>query len=302
MNKTIVYHVHGDEKFFLQARLSILTLLHHLIKNNRFDYQIAVYTDKIEQIPKHSFIQVIETPKATLNEWAGEFDFVHRIKIKVIEDALIRFKTPTLHVDCDTRWHGLPDEDFAHLLLSDAQRPCFIMHAKESPVSKTSHASFLRFFQRNPDFLASWGLKTEAPWFMYNAGAIGLPQSGVATIRDVLKLSDTLFTKVHGKWLAEQVAFSMIAQSKSTILEMTPVLEHYWPYSRAVPGVIAPFLKGISHLSIEEQAAVCFDINWNVLALTQSSVDNSSWLKKAYVRFKKSIAKRRLDMRVFLSK
>jgi hypothetical protein len=137
---------------------------------------------------------------------------------------------------------------------------------------------------------------------MYNAGAIGLPQSGVATIRDVLKLSDTLFTKVHGKWLAEQVAFSMIAQSKSTILEMTPVLEHYWPYSRAVPGVIAPFLKGISHLSIEEQAAVCFDINWNVLALTQSSVDNASWLKKAYVRFKKSIAKRRLDMRVFLSK
>lgn len=297
---TIVYHFHGGEKYALQARLSILTLLQQLLADKREDYQIVVYADDVSRVPVHPLVQTVLTSSEQFKEWSGTFDFVHRIKIKVIEDALLRFQTAMIHVDCDTRWYGLPDQDFAFLNgQSHGELPSFIMHVNEGEITKQFHPHCLSYFSKNKSWLQARALKTTGPWSMWNAGVIGLSAQGLAIIKKILSVSDELFLKVHDKHLAEQAAFSMVAQSNTSLKPMTDVLEHYWPYSHGAPLVIQRFFSALPlNISVENEALATLAMDWNVTELRDLAIDRTPKWKRFFLRLKRSLNKRRLSFKV----
>src|SRR5438067_964247 len=115
MPKTIVYLVHGADKFYAQARLSILTLLDLLLKRARDDYRVVVYCDRPTRLPRHPFIHPVPLSAARLADWRGPIGYVHRVKIEALRDLAARAPDPFVYVDSDTRWLRLPDAEFESL-------------------------------------------------------------------------------------------------------------------------------------------------------------------------------------------
>lgn len=301
MSKNIVYLVHGGNKFYDQARLSILTLLDPLFKQGREDYQIVVYCDKPHLLPQHEFVRSRPVTPEQLQRWRGPLDFVHRIKLEMLRDAASRFQDPFIFVDCDTRWLRLPDAEFEALSAPAAagQKPAFFMHMNDGEISATFYPHYFRHLNRHAAMqLAPWHIKP-GPWQMWNSGVIGVAPSIAGTFfDDALAISDLLHLYLRPRIFTEQCAFALLAATRFDVRPFDHCLHHYWDYSFEAPTYLDSIFAGLDPaLSLEQQADYCGRFKWDESKLRAIRSLRSTRFRRWIAKVRNSLNKRRIDVK-----
>jgi hypothetical protein len=296
----IIYLSHGGKKYYDQARFSVLTLLHLLVKAQRTDVRIVVYTDDPSSVPAHALIDCMPLTKAQLRAYRGPLDYVHRIKLKVLEHAARHFGTALLYVDCDTRWLALPDDILALLQRGEGA----VMHIEEGQIGAAFFPHYAAALARYRTQLHALGVaQVPTDLMMWNAGAIGAPAGAESFFAKVVAVNDFLLERVKPRNWAEQLAVSLVAMDAFKLHALGAPLHHYWNYSYEAPLYLAElFAKMGTGLSTEREAEYCAGVAWDEARLKALQAAPEHKRKRRRNKWRGSIAKRKVDLRVLIAR
>lgn len=167
-----------------------------------------------------------------IKEMRGHIDFVHRIKICVIEEAFLSTDGNLFYIDGDTFFI----RDCAPLFTAVSDTVSF-MHTSEyafdtlSDLPLPSGEPFhlvKQYLQRNQFIMADGSRSTfSSTLSSWNAGAILLHRSHRIWLPDIFKITDQLYAASRNH-ASEQYAFSLILQTRSELRHCHYYVFHYW--------------------------------------------------------------------------
>lgn len=236
---TVLYLVHGADKYHVQARYSLLTLLHRLALAGRRDLAIRVFTDRPEALPAHPLVHPERLSPGFLRQAAGPHGYVHRIKLVVLRQAAAEAEGPLLYVDCDTRWRTFPAEALAEL----GSAKIAFMHRFEGLITAQRDPEYHRLLS-NPDLRSRLGLPSDG-WAMWNAGTVGVPVGQAGVFEHALAIADALLPQTGRPLFVEQLALSLALTQRFSLEPFDDVLDHYWPYSAELPVLLERFFASL---------------------------------------------------------
>jgi len=226
----IIYQAYGNVAILTEVVLSILSI--------QSDAQVVIYTDQIDWFKAYPWINALFVPvdQQLLADWAGPIQFVHRVKIKILEDAAKRFEGRLLYLDSDTLLTFPTDDLFKKIGENQV-----LMHQNEGSLS----GSPLKLNRRIGKFLLGkiWTInadKIEIPLQteMYNAGVIGITTKNAQQVLPlVLALTDTLYD-AWPKHIMEQLAFSYYL-GQIGVFDTSKEVIHYWKLKQLRPQLIS---------------------------------------------------------------
>lgn len=202
---------------------------------------------------------VLLTPEK-IKRMRGEIDFLHRIKIAVIEEAFSISDGVMLYADSDTffvadpaalSWLVSPDTAFMHLL----EYPF-----EEEVEDKTeTYRNFYKLIKQN-SFTLSNGkqIEIDSSHCSWNAGVMFLHPTHAGLIPDVYALTNQFYLG-SGSHASEQYAFSVVMQENAELSACDSVIYHYW--YRVKKQIVDQLLLEV------------ITKNWGVLALSKKIAD-----------------------------
>lgn len=222
MRNYLIYQAYGSPDILNEALLSILSYL-----RQPAEATILVYTDQ----PAHFRAVLGEAPEVTYiviepaqwRAWRGEIDFVHRVKIKVLQHAAAHYAGQLLYVDTDTVFTQLVAPIFAALARGER-----FMHVGEGRLGDGNplNRKINRALQASGAALAGGPIGPETQ--MYNAGVLGFRSpADVPRLAEVLALTEELY-RLYPKHVMEQLAFSVVWARSGPVREAAPWVYHYW--------------------------------------------------------------------------
>ncbi len=243
----IVYLAHGSQAVLDQVVFSILSYLHVLDEFPR-DTRILVYCDRPELFSKLlsdlSFLKCEKLESDQIRSYRGTADFVHRVKIKVLQEVLRTHSGNMIFVDADTAFLRSPAPLFEYI-----NRGLFVMHVRER---QSRH--FMRFLQSLDSLVATADLPNAngrpalrpSSVVMWNAGVIGLSAEKRPILNAVLTMTDTILPLVPKKpktirSVCEQFAFSYVFQVEGVVLPADQYIYHYWDFKEEFGTVLREF-------------------------------------------------------------
>lgn len=173
---------------------------------------------------------VLLTPPK-IKEMRGDIDFLHRMKIALIEEAFQKFDANILYADSDTFFTGNPDSFCSHL----APEKSF-MHVHEYPFEDIrnmplpageSFQAFVKLIESREFELSGGKIKIDTQFSSWNAGVMMLHKSHAKLIQDVYSLTNQFYPSTQNH-ASEQYAFSILLQSKTNLSPCDAVIYHYW--------------------------------------------------------------------------
>ena len=182
----LVYQAYGIDRILQETKFSVLTWLHYM--NASADWKIIIYTDNPDYFKSLPVITE-KLDKSKIYQWRGELDFVHRLKIKMLQDFFTKYEGDLLYMDSDTYFIQNPKR-----LLKKIDVTHSLMHLKEACLSDKPQGvmkKVYRFVKKNtftnPDGKSfNMSLNTD----MWNAGVIGLSKKNAFLLDQVLHYSD----------------------------------------------------------------------------------------------------------------
>ena len=222
MGNYLIYQAYGSPDILNEALLSILSYL-----RQPAEATVLVYTDN----PAHfqavlgdaAGVTYVFIEPAQWRAWRGEIDFVHRVKIKVLQHAAAHYAGQLLYVDTDTIFTQSVAPVFAAL----AQGERF-MHVSEGQLGdgNSLNRKINRVLQR-ADRPVLAGETIGPATRMYNAGVLGLRSLDAPLLAEVLALTEQLY-RLYPKHVMEQLAFSVVWAQAGPVREAAPWVYHYW--------------------------------------------------------------------------
>lgn len=227
----IVYQSYGSNSIYTQTLFSIFTLKYFLDEGGSdLPYQIIVYTDNAEVFSKYK-IDTSIISQQEIQEWKGKYNFIHRVKIKIIEDVIKKYSDTIIYIDSDTYFLKSPIELFNSISTSNS-----LMLTNEGEISKTNHRLLYKFLSKN-----NFDVKNRT-LFMWNAGLIGIHKSNLHLIKQILELTDDIYEKFY-RHIVEQFSFSYLLQINTRIISCDDYLYHYCGDKDLVLEIISQFLE-----------------------------------------------------------
>jgi hypothetical protein len=222
MGHYLIYQAYGSPDILNEALLSLLSYL-----RQPAGATVLVYTDN----PAHFQtvlgdavgVSYVFIEPAQWQAWRGEIDFVHRVKIKVLQHAAAQYAGQLLYVDTDTIFTQSAAPIFAAL----AQGERF-MHVGEGRLGDGNplNRKINRALQRAGGLaVASGAIGPETR--MYNAGVLGLRSLDAPLLAEVLALTEQLY-RLYPKHVMEQLAFSVVWAQAGQVREAALWVYHYW--------------------------------------------------------------------------
>lgn len=249
----LVYLAYGGVDYCNEALYALLSYYQY---HTQEEATVIIYTDNPAffkpQLPKT--VVYIPLTGQTLHDWKGKSGFNHRIKIKVLQDACVRFPGNILYCDTDTHFN----QNVTHLfdLISGGG---VVFHQAEGSlaVRKGNVARKLRIFlKKHPQFiLAESGdlINIDSTLLVWNAGVIGFSASYSYMLQNVLELTDAFCEKAN-IFVLEQVAFNYFFQRLSVPYAAEAEVEHYW-YFKEFRVVLSHFFSHFKQASLSERIA-----------------------------------------------
>ncbi len=261
MKGFIVYHVHGHDGFYQQARFSILSLIDLARREGREDVRILVYADRPEEFAHYPFTQTVLMSSRQVLAWSGPFRYVHRVKLEVLNHAISAFGLPLLYVDGDTRWLRLPDAPMEILATpsntSDAR--VFYMHACEGALTAEKHGEYYRELATQVPLLRMHSLDDMARWVMWNAGALGIPVGNEDLFKEALDLLDNLMKTAKATTYMEQAMMSALVSTRFRVEGLGDYIYHYWDTSKEVQAILRRFFAPFAAVRNCEEELKAYD-------------------------------------------
>jgi hypothetical protein len=221
----LVYLSYGRGHHVDELAFSVLDAV-QMIGADKDDYRIVVYTDRpteFETLPVHTE----HVSERALADWAGPWHFGHRRKICAIKDALATFGDRVIFCDADTFFTKHPRHAFARV------RPGHtLMHIGEYRLHEPCARRLGEFFQHHEVRKLSgerWPITPETA--MFNSGVIGMHESDILLLDEVLHLTDEIYPYVS-KQTIEQFAFSVCFEQCTVLRQSYDLVHHYWQPER----------------------------------------------------------------------
>jgi hypothetical protein len=247
MVQNLVLQSFGRESEYKRAILTITSYFAHTtlpLTNSSvllFTDHPSYFTEYLNGLP----IKYVTLTAEKIKEMRGSIDFLHRMKIAVIEEAFTLSSGNLLYADSDTFFTADPSP-YMQQLASDKG----FMHEWEYefeelrnwklPAGATFKA-FLDLIETKKFYLAAGKeihvLPQHASW---NAGVMMFHKSHERFIPDVYALTDQFYPTSHNH-ASEQYAFSIIMQENTQLSSCEEVIYHYW--YRVKKQVVDIFLK-----------------------------------------------------------
>jgi hypothetical protein len=216
----IVYQAHSHPTLYYETVYSVYSCL--LNNNDLDDIEFIIYTDNIiffNHYFSHLKINYEYIPSSLLAEWKGEFNFIHRLKIKMLQDALTKYRGNFIYVDSDTYFVSSTTKVFA-----DISQGTLFMHCYEKNLDRSRiYKPLLNYKTIFSDTEIMFTNKIQ----IWNAGAIGMNNESNVLLAKILLLTDHLY-KYYQRHIIEQFAFSYIFQQIAIIQPLDKEIYHYW--------------------------------------------------------------------------
>jgi hypothetical protein len=204
-----------------QANFCILSFLKHQEDVN----SINIYTDHPEFYTRlGNLVNVVPVTDALLQEWKGEHDFFWRVKIKAIEDFLLKNgQHPVVYLDSDTFLH----QDISGFKQKLAQGIA-MMHEHEGKLSalksKTEQTMWSQVQNK-----AFGGVTITANSSMWNAGVVAIPaEKSLEAIRLAQHICDDMCAAGVTRRLIEQFAIAVALEHTYGLQPASNWIGHYW--------------------------------------------------------------------------
>lgn len=222
MNHYLIYQAYGKAEIFHEAIYSIHSLLR---RHSSLNFKIIIVTDDSAFFKKYLNDGIIyhEVNKEQIKTWRGSIDFVHRVKIEVLQMLSKQYSGSFLYVDTDIYFLNEIDS-----LFQEIEQGKTIMCFKENAINKGKNVLYRRLNQ----FVQSKKNKSviTPDTIMYNAGVLGFNSSFFPILDSVKSLTDQLYQK-HPTFIIEQLAFSYYLQQHGKVIETEGKwVFHYWNF------------------------------------------------------------------------
>ncbi|MFN8417620.1 MAG: hypothetical protein U0U66_14920 [Cytophagaceae bacterium] len=236
MSNFIVFQVYGKDYIFNECFYAILSILN---KKPSQPFTFLIYTD---QPQKFDWLQLPNCTLETLSNdtiqlYKGEIDFVHRVKIKVLEHALSNYKGNFIYLDTDM--YALTDITELFKQINTTQT---LMHEQEGSIKSKYNLvakKIYKFVNTHLDWLKSKNITLDLYTIMYNAGVIGISNEHKSVVAKVLSDTDIIYP-IFPSHIVEQISFSLELKNHSKVIDTSDVLFHYW-FFKEYRAILAEF-------------------------------------------------------------
>jgi hypothetical protein len=184
---------------------------------------IHVFTDEPAAFaPLAPHVCVEPMSPEQIRAWRGPEDFVHRLKVMLIRDAVARFPDEKLlYVDADAFFTGSVSRAFERIGPGRS-----VMHSREYSVA-THATSQMQKFRRHMGSLTFRNQPIDLTPDMWNAGAVGLDPTSFGVVPGWLEFIDAIYPR-YPRGLVEQYWISLALQRQTVVTPIDDVLFHYW--------------------------------------------------------------------------
>lgn len=219
-----------------EYRRVVLAILSYFSYHNHQFTKVLLFTDNptwFEQYFEGIQISYVMMNAEKIKNMRGKIDFLHRMKIALIEEAFAKYPEENLfYIDSDTFFIADPssleqqlstEKSFMHLWEYQFEA----LRNLPLPAGETFQA-FVRLIEQKTFTLADGKtIDVNATMSSWNAGVMLLHHTHAAFIPDVYALTDQFYpeTKNHA---SEQYAFSILLQKNTRLEACDTVIYHYW--------------------------------------------------------------------------
>lgn len=277
MTNYIVFQAYGRDYIFNECYYAILSILKQKPKEN---YTFLIYTDqpsKFDWLELHNSI-VEPLSENTIHSYKGHINFVHRVKIKILEHALANYQGNFIYLDTDM--YALTDvsELFNKINLTQT-----LMHEQEGSIKSKYNLvakKIYKFVSSNTGWLEEKNINLNLNTIMFNAGVIGISNNHSFIVKKVLDDTDNIYP-VFPSHIVEQISFSLELQNHSAVIDTTNHIFHYW-FFKEYRSILSDYFsyhqtKGSTIQQIIENIDL---INPQQLSLSKFEYNQSGfWLK-----------------------
>jgi hypothetical protein len=236
MKTVLVSQSFGKETEYRRAVLAILSAFCFLNETEKSELTVVLFTDNsawFEQWLSDIHVVYIPLTPEKITSMRGELNFLHRMKIALIEETFDLFPNQVLfYIDSDTCFQG----SFIPIAQSVSSEKAY-MHLIEYPFKHldnplySSEDPFYKFYHHIVNQPLQ-GLKNETFFvrddhFSYNAGIMCFHPTHRALIPLVYQLTDAIYTPTLNH-ASEQYAFSLAFQWKKQLGTIDSIVFHYW--------------------------------------------------------------------------
>lgn len=225
-NRYILFQAYGDQSILCECKFALMQILRY---NNTGEICLVLYTDNpdfFSEELKFFDNKIIELfPPGQITKWRGAIDFVHRVKIEILQHFFNNHTGSVLYCDTDTYCkHSL------EYLFQQIENGTVYMHTNEGPINTTDNPvikKWRRFLSENHITINGNNITDTAGIAMWNAGVIGINSNKAYLLRDVLAITDKIFP-LFPKHTVEQFAFSFVFQKNVSLSAADDTIFHYW--------------------------------------------------------------------------
>ena len=279
----ILYLIFGNEQLYhAQAYFSICSFLNQMDTSDC----VLVMTDTPKFYARFgNKVEIIEINQNQIQVWKGEYNFVFRAKIKAIEHACQLYPNqPLMYLDSDTFLFN----DLS-LLKKSIMNP--FMHVKEGLLSELNSKTIKKLWQtiKGREF---GGIQIQTKHAMWNAGVVGIPGGkGKDITNSALKICDEILAEGVGKWVVEQLSFSIVMSENDNLQAAKPFIGHYWSnkdeWNEAIRKfMLESFLKGNS---VQDDIEAISKFDFSRIAIQKRIPNTQIRLKKLIEKWFPSI-------------
>lgn len=210
---------YGRENEYKRA---ILTVLSHYawVAPGTGAERVIVFTDNPDYMQPYLLGLPVDymllTPER-LREYKGPLDFIHRLKVAIIEAAMLKYPGENiLYLDSDTFFQIDPRP-----LLASISPTVSLMHTREFTLETRRHEEMgrplLNLLESETIITSRGKERFHSGQYSWNAGVLGLSAPIAAALPDVFLLTDKFFA-ASGWHISEQLAFSLVLQTRTEVL------------------------------------------------------------------------------------
>jgi hypothetical protein len=249
----IVYQAYGREDVIRQVLFSVISLKTRA--ESLENLTIEIYTDQPDRLRMFFAdmleVKVVGITAGDIQGWRGAIDFVHRVKLKILEKATQGLHEPLIYLDGDTYFAKDPTT-----LLRQVSPTRSLMHVRESRMDEADDPltkKIAKFVRKNSFKVEGQDLKIPVSAEMWNAGVIGIHPVNFSLLTMMVELTDEMYSR-YQKHVMEQLAVSYLLQTKTILVTSHLEIIHYWPSKEAFDIAIGNFLDGKKNITEALQA------------------------------------------------
>ncbi|MDO7853085.1 hypothetical protein [Hymenobacter convexus] len=233
---------YGSQNEYRRAVLAVLSFFSYYKAGEAApEVRVILFTDSSDYFSKylgHLPVEYVILTSAQQTAMMGTVGYRHRIKAVVVGDTLLRFPQDNLlFFDSDTFFTQHPGPLLARIAPGTS-----LMHTVEFtfadqaqvalPNGKTVN-DFNKLLEEKPFALSRGPERFSRTQQCWNSGVLGLAPSVAAYLPDVYQLIDYLYANSH--WhIVEQIAFSLVLQTRDIIEPAIDYVYHYWEGDKKV--------------------------------------------------------------------